>query len=132
MEPPWGLLNDPNGLIWYKGNYHAYFQWNRFAKDHSSKAWGWCVSPDLVHWRFRGSALLPDQPYDSQGVYSGSAMEVDGRLCLYYTGNVKQNGQRISSQCLAVSEDGLHFQKHGPILTTPSGYTQHFRDPKVS
>lgn len=59
-------------------------------------------------------------------------MEVDGRLCLYYTGNVKQNGQRISSQCLAVSEDGLHFQKHGPILTTPSGYTQHFRDPKVS
>lgn len=132
MEPPWGLLNDPNGLIWYKGNYHAYFQWNRFAKDHSSKAWGWCVSPDLVHWRFRGSALVPDQPYDAQGVYSGSAIDVDGRLCLYYTGNVKQNGHRISSQCLAVSEDGVHYQKYGPILATPSGYTQHFRDPKVS
>lgn len=132
IEPPWGLLNDPNGLIWYKGNYHVYFQWNRFAKDHSSKAWGWCTSPDLVHWQFRGSALLPDQPYDAQGVYSGSAVEVDGRLCLYYTGNVKEHGRRISTQCLATSEDGRHIQKQGPILATPSGYTQHFRDPKVT
>ena len=131
IEPPWGLLNDPNGLIWYKGNYHVFFQWNRFAKDHSNKAWGWCVSSDFVHWQFRGSALLPDQPYDAQGVYSGSAMEINGRLCLYYTGNVKQNGCRTSSQCLAISEDGLHFQKQGPLITTPSGYTEHVRDPKV-
>lgn len=131
IEPPWGLLNDPNGLIWYKGNYYAFFQWNRFAKDHSNKAWGFATSLDLVHWQFRGSALLPDQPYDAQGVYSGSALEMDGQLCLYYTGNVKQRGHRISRQCLAVSEDGQHFRKLGPVLTTPAGYTEHFRDPKV-
>lgn len=131
IEPPWGLLNDPNGLIWYKGKHYAFFQWNRFAKDHSSKAWGFAASPDLVHWQFRGSALLPDQSYDAQGVYSGSALEIDGRLCLYYTGNVKQQGHRISRQCLAVSEDGRHFRKLGPVLTTPEGYTEHFRDPKV-
>lgn len=131
IEPPWGLLNDPNGLIWYKGNYYAFFQWNRFAKDHSNKGWGLATSPDLVHWQFRGSALLPDQPYDAQGVYSGSALERDGKLCLYYTGNVKQQGHRISRQCLAVSEDGQHFRKMGPVLNTPAGYTEHFRDPKV-
>ena len=131
IEPPWGLLNDPNGLIWYKGNYYAFFQWNRLAKDHSSKAWGFATSPDLVHWQFRGSALLPDQPYDAQGVYSGGALEIDGQLNLYYTGNVKQQGRRISRQCLAVSEDGRHFRKLGPVLTTPVGYTEHFRDPKV-
>lgn len=131
IEPPWGLLNDPNGLIWYKGNYYAFFQWNRLAKDHSSKAWGLATSPDLVHWQFRGSALLPDQPYDAQGVYSGSAIEINGKLHLYYTGNVKQDGRRISRQCMAVSADGFHFQKQGPVFTTPSGYTEHFRDPKV-
>lgn len=131
IEPPWGLLNDPNGLIWYKGNYYTFFQWNRFAKDHSSKAWGFATSPDLVHWQFKGSAMLPDQPYDAQGVYSGSALELDGRLNLYYTGNVKQEGRRISRQCMAVSEDGRHFRKLGPVLTTPAGYTEHFRDPKV-
>ena len=118
-------------MIWYKGTYYAFFQWNRFARDHSSKAWGFAVSPDLVHWQFRGSALLPDQPYDAQGVYSGSALELDGRLHLYYTGNVKQAGRRISRQCLAVSEDGRYFRKFGPVLTTPAGYTEHFRDPKV-
>lgn len=106
IEPPWGLMNDPNGLIWYRGNYDVFFQWNRFKKDHSSKAWGWCVSPDLIHWRFCGSALLPDQPYDGQGVYSGSAIEINNRLCLYYTGNARRNGRWISSQCMAVSEGG--------------------------
>ncbi|MGN0983593.1 MAG: glycoside hydrolase family 32 protein [Gemmiger sp.] len=131
IEPPRGLLNDPNGLIWYKGSYYAFFQWNRFAKDHSSKAWGFAASPDLVHWQFQGSALLPDQPYDAQGVYSGSALALDGRMHLYYTGNVKQEGRRISRQCLAVSEDGRHFCKRGPVLTTPAEYTGHFRDPKV-
>ena len=128
IEPPWGLMNDPNGLIWYRENYDVFFQWNRFKKDHSSKAWGWCVSPDLIHWRFCGSALLPDQPYDGQGVYSGSAIEINNRLCLYYTGNARRNGRWISSQCMAVSEDGMHFQKCGPVLTAPVGYTQHFRD----
>lgn len=131
IEPPWGLLNDPNGLVWYKGNYYAFFQWNRFAKDHSRKAWGFATSPDLVHWQFRGSALLPDQLYDAQGVYSGSALEIDGRLCLYYTGNAKQQGQRISHQCLATSTDGRHFRKEGPLFATPAGYTEHFRDPKI-
>lgn len=76
IEPPWGLMNDPNGLIWYRGNYDVFFQWNRFKKDHSSKAWGWCISPDLIHWRFCGSALLPDQPYD---VAKGSIREVQSK-----------------------------------------------------
>lgn len=131
IEPPYGLLNDPNGLIWYGGEYHIFFQWNRLAKDHSNKSWGHCTSPDLVHWQFQGSAMLPDKPYDAQGVYSGSAVESEGQLCLYYTGNVKQEGRRIASQCLALSRDGLHFDKQGPVLATPPGFTSHFRDPKV-
>ena len=131
LEPPAGLLNDPNGLAWYRGVYHVYFQWNKFEKNHSYKEWGSFASDDLVHWQFQGSALVPDQPYDQNGVYSGSALEIDGKLCLYYTGNVKHQGLRNSRQCLAVTEDGRRHLKLGPVLEKPDGYTPHFRDPKV-
>lgn len=131
LEPPAGLLNDPNGLAWYGGEYRVYFQWNKFAKDHSYKEWGGFSSPDLLHWQFHGSALLPDQPYDQHGVYSGSACVIDGRLCLYYTGNYKADGLRVSRQCLAVTEDGRRYLKLGPVLETPPDYTAHFRDPDV-
>lgn len=131
LEPPAGLLNDPNGLAWYRGVYHVYFQWNKFEKNHSYKEWGSFASDDLVHWQFQGSALVPDQPYDQNGVYSGSALEIDGKLCLYYTGNVKHQGLRNSRQCLAVTEDGRRYLKLGPVLEKPDGYTPHFRDPKV-
>lgn len=131
LEPPAGLLNDPNGLVWYRGSYYVYFQWNKFEKNHSYKEWGSFSSEDLVHWQFQGSALVPDQTYDQNGVYSGSGMEIGGKLCLYYTGNHKENGCRTSRQCLAVTEDGRHYLKLGPVLETPEGYTPHFRDPDV-
>lgn len=130
LEPPRGLLNDPNGLCFFDGLYYAFFQWNRFAKDHTHKEWGYFTSPDLAHWTFQGSALVPDQPYDQSGVHSGSAIVEDGEMLLFYTGSDKSHGRR-SSQCLATSRDGRTFVKRGVIVKTPQGYTQHFRDPKV-
>lgn len=124
-------MNDPNGLIYYQGSYYVFYQWNRFALDHSYKEWGLYRTTDWVTWTDHGSALLPDQDYDLQGIYSGSGYEINGQLFLYYTGNSKENGSRKSSQCLAVSDNGRTFLKKGPILETPEGYTEHFRDPKV-
>lgn len=131
MEPDHGLLNDPVGLIWFKGRYHVFFQWNSQAKDHSNKEWGHFTSPDLVHWNIHESPLKPGQEYDLNGVYSGSSVEYDGNIYAYYTGNRKMDGQRTVRQCLAVSEDGYHFTKLGPVLERPSGVTSHFRDPRV-
>lgn len=131
LEPSTGLLNDPNGLVFYKGVYHVFFQWNRFKKDHSYKEWGHFTSKDFVHWKWERSALIPDQPYEKNGVYSGSALVKDGKLLLYYTGNAKNEGIRKSSQCIAITEDGKTFIKKGIILSTPSEFTEHFRDPKV-
>lgn len=88
-----------------------FFQWNRFEKNHSYKEWGHFTSKDLLHWNWEGSALLPDQFYEQNGVYSGSALIKDGQLRLFYTGNNKSGGVRKSSQCLAVTEDGKTFQK---------------------
>lgn len=131
LEPPAGLMNDPNGLVWFRGRYYVFFQWNRFQKDHSHKEWGLFTSKDLLHWVFEGGILKPEEPYECNGVYSGSALVIDQRLHLFYTGNDKTGGIRRSSQCLATSTDGQHFAKQGIVLETPAGFTEHFRDPKV-
>ncbi|MBP1918497.1 glycoside hydrolase family 32 protein [Youngiibacter multivorans] len=130
--PPKGLLNDPNGLIYYKGLYHVFFQWNPHGTDHSFKYWGHATSSDLVTYEYHEAALQPVDWFDKNGCYSGSAIEHDGKLYLFYTGNVKsEEGERTSYQCLAVSEDGMSFKKLGPVTRHPEGYTQHMRDPKV-
>lgn len=131
LEPEKGLLNDPNGLSWFRGKYYVFFQWNRFEKNHSYKEWGQFSSKNLLDWEFDGSAILPDQEYDRDGVYSGSGYVIGDQLYLFYTGNNKKDGKRKSSQCLAVTGDGRRFQKKGIILKTPEEYTEHFRDPKV-
>lgn len=131
LEPDRGLLNDPNGLTWFQGKYYVFFQWNRFKKDHSYKEWGLFTSVDLIDWKFEGSAILPDQEYEKNGVYSGSGYVINDSLNLFYTGNSKTDGQRKSSQCLAVTRDGKSYLKEGIIVETPEEYTEHFRDPKV-
>lgn len=131
LEAPKGLMNDPNGLCWYKGELYVFFQWNRFSKDHSYKEWGLFKSSNLLDWDFHGSAIVPDQEYDNNGVYSGNALEIDGKMHIYYTGNTKPNGIRKTYQCLAETDDGELFQKKGIILNTPKDFTEHFRDPFV-
>lgn len=131
LEPDNGLLNDPNGLVYFKGKYYVFFQWNRHQKDHSFKEWGLFTSKDMVNWEFKGGALQPNKSFDSHGVYSGCAYVIENKMYLYYTGNNKEKNKRKSSQCLAVSNDGIEFSKKGIIIKTPKGYTEHFRDPKV-
>lgn len=132
IMPPVGLLNDPNGWIEYKGRYHLFYQWNPFKTAHGAKFWGHYSSEDLVHWEIEPIALAPSDWYDKNGCYSGSAIEHQGKMYLFYTGNVKdENGNRETYQCLAISDDGVTFEKHGPVIHLPEGYTAHFRDPKV-
>lgn len=132
LMPPVGLLNDPNGFIYFQGAYHVFYQWNPFETGHGAKFWGHYRSSDLISWKEEPIALAPDEWYDKNGCYSGSAVEHDGKLYIFYTGNVKdEDGKRSSYQCLAVSEDGVTFEKKGPVIHVPAGYTAHFRDPKV-
>ncbi|PLR84876.1 glycoside hydrolase family 32 protein [Bacillus sp. V33-4] len=132
LMPPVGLLNDPNGLIQYKGVYHVFYQWNPFDVGHGAKFWGHYTSEDLVHWREEPIALAPSEWYEKNGCYSGSAIKHGNKLILFYTGNVKdEHDQRQTYQCMAVSRDGIHFDKKGLVIELPQGYTAHFRDPKV-
>jgi len=132
MMPPVGLLNDPNGFIQWNGTYHMYFQWMPFDTTHGAKFWGHYSSEDLVNWTLEPVALAPSDWYDKNGCYSGSAVDHEGKLKVFYTGNVKdEQGNRETYQCLAESEDGIDFTKKGPIIHLPEKFTPHFRDPKV-
>jgi len=131
--PPQGLINDPNGLIYWQGAYHVFYQWNPDGCVHQNKHWAHVRSTDLIHWQVLPVALAPDMAYDAHGCYSGSAVDLGDSMALLYTGNVRDDrGGRLSYQCLAHSSDGVHFEKFGPVIDGErSGYTGHFRDPKV-
>ncbi|WP_079477836.1 glycoside hydrolase family 32 protein [Halobacillus salinus] len=132
LMPPVGLLNDPNGFVQWGDTYHIFYQWMPFDTGHGAKFWGHYTTKDFVHYTHEKPALTPSDWFDKNGVYSGSAIVHEGKLHLFYTGNVKdENGNRETYQCLAVSEDGIHFEKKGVVAELPGGYTAHFRDPKV-
>ncbi|MEJ6115180.1 sucrose-6-phosphate hydrolase [Aeromonas salmonicida] len=133
LAAPVGLLNDPNGFIEHGGRYHLFYQWNPLGCTHSNKGWGHVSSTDLLHWQHEPIALLPTEAYESHGCYSGSAVsDEQGRLTLIYTGNVKYpDGSRTAFQCLARADGESGFDKLGPVLDLPEGYSGHVRDPKV-
>ena len=141
IMPPVGWINDPNGLCQFKGEFHAYFQYSPLSVHGGGGYWGHCVSKDLLNWDYREPPLASDIPEDINGVYSGSALVEDGRMYLFYTGNVKLPGDydyidagRISTQLLVESQDGQQMSAKEKLLGMedyPQDITQHVRDPKV-
>ena len=140
LTPYTGWMNDPNGFSYYQGQYHLFYQYNPYDTEWDAMHWGHAVSHDLLHWTYLPAALAPDQPYDSFGCFSGSAVELpDGRQLLMYTGVRKDggdSGKEFQTQCLAVG-DGLDYTKfsENPVLDSsilPEGKSQSdFRDPKL-
>lgn len=132
-----GWINDPNGLIWYKGRYHYFYQYNPYYGFWDRIHWGHAVSSDLIHWQYLPPALAPSEEYDDHirgGCFSGSAVEKDGKLFLIYTGTANNGRGFEQTQCVAYSEDGVHFEKYegNPVLLAPDGISKDsFRDPKV-
>lgn len=142
LEPVKGWLNDPNGLCWFNGMYHVYFQYcpdNAYGKG--NKYWGHFQSPDLIRWEFTGTALAPDTEEDKNGAYSGCGFVKDDELYLYYTGNVKHKGNydyinngREANQILVTTKDGIQMSGKEVLLVNydyPPYCTCHVRDPKV-
>jgi len=134
---PSGWINDPNGLIFFRGRYHFFYQFNPYGAHWGAMHWGHAVSGDLITWEYLPIALAPSESYDNHeqgGCFSGSAIEHNGELYLLYTGVANHGEGFVQTQCLAVSKDGVNFEKYkgNPIVTAPEGYDpSNFRDPKI-
>ena len=137
-----GWINDPNGFSVYKGEYHLFFQYHPYKPVWGPMHWGHVKTRDFIRWERLPVALAPDMPYDKDGCFSGSAIELpDGRQLLMYTG-VREERQEdgtlkpYQTQCLAVG-DGVNYEKceANPVLTAadlPKGGSEaDFRDPKL-
>jgi len=142
FTPLRGWTNDPNGLVYYKGEYHLFFQHNPFGTKWGNMTWGHAVSPDLVHWTELGDAIHPDR---LGTIFSGSAV-VDSQntagfqtgdenpiVCIYTSAgetSAWSKGQPFT-QSLAYSNDrGRTWTKFSgnPVLKHIVGGN---RDPKV-
>ncbi|KYP13617.1 MAG: hypothetical protein A1D16_08470 [Flavihumibacter sp. CACIAM 22H1] len=131
FSPKRGWTNDPNGLVYYQGQYHLFFQHNPYGRGWGNMTWGHAVSKDLLHWTELGDVLHPD---GYGPMFSGSAV-VDSAnssglgengnapLVMFFT------GATCWCQGLAWTNDGLNFHKlnYAPVPRV----NKDNRDPKV-
>ncbi|WP_152658590.1 glycoside hydrolase family 32 protein [Oceanobacillus sp. CFH 90083] len=136
FTPKENWINDPNGLVYYEGEYHLFYQRNPHSNDHADMHWGHATSTDLYHWEEHGIALAPDE---LGTIFSGSAVvdknntsglfeSASGGLVAIFTHDGESQQQSI-----AYSEDkGRTWIKYEGNPVIPNTKIKDFRDPKVS
>ena len=132
--------NDPNGLVYFRGQYHLFFQFNPFGDEWGHMSWGHAVSADMLHWHELPVALAEK---DGQMIFTGSVV-VDskntsgfcapGSPCLVaiYTGHQSSPRATRQTQNVAYSVDnGRTWTRYAgnPVLDL---HLSDFRDPSVS
>ena len=142
MMPPTGWMNDPNGLCEFQGVNHIYFQYTPFLAGWGTKLWGHYTTKDWIHYKEEEPFLYPDEEWDRDGVYSGSAYTCENGIHYFYTGNVKlwdkdydyiMNG-REQNTIHVFSPDGKNIAYKKLVMTNddyPVNMSKHVRDPKI-
>lgn len=133
IQPPTGLLNDPNGFVWHDGVYNLFYQWCPWGAVHGLKYWYHTCSRDLVNWYNVGVCIKPDCDMDNKGIYSGSAWPGRDAIHLFYTGNHRdEDWKRTSNTCMVkLYDDGRNAKLPWPLFGPNPNYTEHQRDPKL-
>lgn len=139
LSPPDGWMSDPVGLCQTDGIYHVFFQYcPEDADGKKPRVWGHFMGKSLTEMKYAGIAF-PLTDFEKSGAYPGSALTEDGRIWLFYTGNIKgknfsEDRGRISNQMRLSSSDGIHFEDRTLLLSNvdyPSGVTLKVRSPRV-
>lgn len=134
-------INDPNGLCWYRGYYHMYYQANPHSQEWGHMYWGHAASRDCVHWVHLPFVLMPQEEILNAkdrkgGAFSGSAVVLEDRIRFYLTRHFgppdDSEEETVQYQTMVESEDGIHFGEEKTIIEKPnSDFSFNFRDPKV-
>ncbi|WP_181308011.1 glycoside hydrolase family 32 protein [Rufibacter sp. XAAS-G3-1] len=145
FTPPANWMNDPNGMVFYKGEYHLFYQHNPGGTTWGPMHWGHAISKDMLHWEHLPIALYPDE---LGTIFSGSAVvDVNNTSGLgttenppmvaiftYHNEKLEKAGRNdYQTQGLAYSLDnGRTWKKYeqNPVLKNPG--IRDYRDPKVS
>ncbi|CAN1333327.1 Acid beta-fructofuranosidase [Linum perenne] len=138
FQPEKNWMNVFIGPLYYKGWYHFFYQYNPNAAVWGDIVWGHAVSHDLIHWLHLPLAMVADQWYDVNGVWTGSATILpNGNVVMLYTGSTNES---VQVQNLAYPADPtdpllLDWVKHpaNPVLVPPPGiHHKDFRDPTTA
>lgn len=145
LLPPANWMNDPNGPIFWNGNYHMFYQHNPNAAVWGDMHWGHAISPDTVHWKHLPIALAPTPGGpDAAGCFSGTSVVDQGMVRVLYTGVVSAPEDQATirdgvhsfreSQCLATSNDPelkTWTKQAAPVIAAPPAGLEvtGFRDP---
>lgn len=134
-------LNDPNGLCWFQGRYHLFYQANPFEQKWDDMYWGHAVSKDLIHWCHLPFVLEPQEKIQnnlrwSGGAFSGCAFPRDDEVYFFLTRHeqIRGDDSTVSEwQTMMKSSDLMNFSEESVIIQEqPVGAGCDFRDPKVS
>ena len=138
FSPELGWINDPNGMVWHKGEWHLFFQYNPLGTRWGNMSWGHAVSRDLVEWKQLPTVMYPDS---LGAIYSGSAV-IDkantagfgkNAMVAIYTSSYRSRdkSKKCQQQSISYSRDnGRTFTKYEGNPVLPSN-RRNFRDPKV-
>jgi fructan beta-fructosidase len=145
FTPKTGWMNDPNGMVYYKGEYHLFYQYYPDSTVWGPMHWGHAVSKNMIQWEHLPIGLYPD----SLGyIFSGSAVVDENNTSGFQKGDekplvavftshnmaIEKAGKiDIESQSIAYSLDkGRTWTKYAnnPVIKNPN--LRDFRDPKVS
>lgn len=135
-------LNDPNGLVFCRGEYHLFFQHNPRGIDWGNMTWGHAVSSDLLHWRQLDDVLLPDRlgtifsgsavvdANDTSGLQTGAEKPIIAIFTSAGGTSSDSAGQPFTQSIAASNDRGRTWRKydHNPVLKNVVGSN---RDPKV-
>src|SRR5262249_17557279 len=118
LLPARNWMNDPDGPIYWKGQYHMFYQYNPGAAVWGDMHWAHAVSADMIQWKHLPVALAPTPGgYDADGCFTGSAVDDNGTATFIYTGVTNATPERATLrdgqhnfrevQCLAFSKDPM-------------------------
>ncbi|RZC68366.1 hypothetical protein C5167_031621 [Papaver somniferum] len=102
FQPSKNYMNAP---MIYNGIYHLFYQWSTLGAVWGDVVWAHATSTDLVNWIHHKHAIFPSEPFDIEGVWSGSATFVQGKPIIQYTGIIKSNQWNYQVQDMAVPKN---------------------------